>query len=76
MISVYFVSYVDKINSEIFELLLSRLPKELIEKNRKYLKWQDQQSNLFGKLLLLYALKGGGGRIPANYLPVKTHAAF
>ena len=37
--------------------LLEKLPKDLLAKNKKYLRWQDRKLNVLGKLLLIEGLK-------------------
>jgi len=37
--------------------LFEKLPKDLLAKNKKYLRWQDRKLNVLGKLLLIEGLK-------------------
>jgi 4'-phosphopantetheinyl transferase len=55
------IIYYSKLSGELpdarYEEYLSGLPLSLQQKNRKYRNWQDKLLNLFGKLLLIEALR-------------------
>lgn len=57
MIFIYYTSFDHRLPLQTFNGYLSLLPFELQIKNKQYLRWQDQHLHLFGKLLLIEALK-------------------
>lgn len=57
MIDIFYTSFREPLPKEIYSELLSLLPKDLQERNERFLRWQDKHANLFGKLLLIEALK-------------------
>ena len=59
-IRIYSTSYKDPVSTEIWQSLLSQLPVDLNQKIRKYRRWQDAHASLFGKHLLLLALRKEG----------------
>ncbi len=54
--SIYYCENAVQLKTELFTLLLSRLPFCWREKIGKYRRWQDRQASLFGKLLLIEGL--------------------
>ncbi|EZH74465.1 hypothetical protein ATO12_11900 [Aquimarina atlantica] len=56
-IDIFFTSFTKPLDQNLFSEYLSLLPPDLREKNSKYLRWQDRHSHLFGRLLLIEALK-------------------
>ena len=59
-INLYYSSFRLKLPEELLQFLLNKLPWELKVINSRYVRWQDRQSHLFGKLLLQHALKEHG----------------
>ncbi|MCH2193547.1 4'-phosphopantetheinyl transferase superfamily protein [Kordia sp.] len=57
MIDIFYTSFTTPIEEAHYTKLLSLLPKDLQERNEKFVRWQDKHANLFGKLLLIEALK-------------------
>jgi 4'-phosphopantetheinyl transferase len=57
LINIFFTSFTDPLEQSFFSYYLSLLPEELKERNSRYIRWQDRQLHLFGKLLLIEALK-------------------
>ncbi|NVO12224.1 MAG: 4'-phosphopantetheinyl transferase superfamily protein [Bacteroidales bacterium] len=60
MINIYFTSFKNPLEQSLFSDYLSVLSPELKEKNSRYIRWQNRHSHLFGKLLLIEALKNHG----------------
>lgn len=60
MIHVYYTRIAEKIDPIIFSNLLKQIPFVFQQQVLKYRRWQDMQSSLFGKLLLLQAAKSTG----------------
>lgn len=60
LIDIFFTSIKDPLEQDLFLDYLSLLPPELREKNSCYLRWQNRHEHLFGKLLLIEALKTYG----------------
>ena len=60
MIDIFYTSFTTPIEEAHYTKLLSLLPKDLQERNEKFVRWQDKHANLFGKLLLIEALKYHG----------------
>ena len=59
-VSIYYTRFTHKLPDNVFNSYIQLLPKEYQDKNAKYLRWQDQHSNLLGKLLLIEGLKEFG----------------
>jgi len=59
-VEVLYTKFTDQLSEYKFKKLLNRLPVHLQEKNAKFLRWQDRQANLFGKLLVHTGLKEYG----------------
>jgi len=57
---VFYTRIVAHLPVNRYEALLSLLPKEMQQKNRRFLQWTDRQLHLAGKLLLLEALQRFG----------------
>ncbi len=60
MINIFFTSFTNPLEQSLFSAYLSVLSPELKEKNSRYVRWQNRHSHLFGKLLLMEALKTYG----------------
>jgi 4'-phosphopantetheinyl transferase len=60
LINIFITSFTDQLERGLFLDYLSFLSPELIEKNSNYVRWQNRHSHLFGKLLLIEALKEHG----------------
>jgi 4'-phosphopantetheinyl transferase len=60
IVQILYTKFNKEQSDSSFEEYLSLLPQTLQEKNRKYRRWQDRHSNLFGKLLLLKGLNDYG----------------
>ncbi|GGX32858.1 4'-phosphopantetheinyl transferase family protein [Aquimarina muelleri] len=56
-INIFFTSFKKPLDQEVFSDYLSLLPVELREKNLRYIRWQNRHAHLFGRLLLMEALK-------------------
>lgn len=59
-INIFFTSFENPLKQGLFSDYLSLLSPELREKNSRYIRWQNRHSHLFGKLLLLEALRRYG----------------
>lgn len=59
-IDIFFTSIKDPLGENLFSDYLSLLSPELRERNSRYLRWQNRHEHLFGKLLLIEALKRYG----------------
>ena len=57
IVNIFYTRVPNKISDSLYRELISKLPIELKLKNYKYLRWQDKLSHLFGKLLLINAVK-------------------
>lgn len=66
MISILAIKNEDVLNDRLKEALLSQLPLVLQERVARFRRWQDQQANLLGKLLLQQQLTAYG--LPATSL--------
>ena len=60
LINVFYTSFETPLEESLFLNYLAVLSPELIEKNSRYIRWQNRHSHLFGKLLLIEALKQYG----------------
>lgn len=60
MIDIFFTFFENPLEQNLFSDYLSVLSPELKEKNSRYIRWQNRHSHLFGKLLLIEALKRYG----------------
>jgi 4'-phosphopantetheinyl transferase len=60
LINVFYTSFETPLEESLFSDYLAVLSPELIEKNSRYFRWQNRHSHLFGKLLLIEALKQYG----------------
>lgn len=56
-IDIFFTSFEYQMKQCLFEDRLSLLPLDLQERNSRYIHWQNRHAHLFGRLLLLEALK-------------------
>ena len=56
-IRIYSTEYTSPLSAEILETLLASLPRDIAAKARRYRRWQDAYACVFGKLLLMVALK-------------------
>ncbi len=59
-VKIYYTIFENALPQSSFSAYLSALSFELQEKNSRYIRWQDRHSHLFGKLLLIEALKDYG----------------
>lgn len=66
MIKVFYTNFDKELSTEMLGDYLMDLPNVLAKKINRYRKWEDRQSVLFGKLLLLKGLAEYG--FPANCL--------
>ena len=57
MTGIYFTCFEERQPDHLFERRLNTLPSFLIEKTKRFRRWQDAHASLFGKLLLLEGLK-------------------
>ena len=60
MVNIYYTSFETPLEETLYSTYLSVLSPELMEKNAQYVRWQNRHSHLFGKLLLVEALKQYG----------------
>jgi len=60
LINIFFTSFNNPLEPSLFSAYLSVLSPELKEKNSRYIRWQNRHSHLFGRLLLIEALKNLG----------------
>lgn len=59
-INIFYTHFRIPLEQELFSNYLSTLSPELREKNSRYIRWQNRHSHLFGRLLLMEALKKYG----------------
>ena len=64
MIHVLFTCFDSEIPDERREYYLRKMPESIRNKINRYVRWQDRQAGLFGKLLLLKGLTEYGGYSP------------
>ncbi len=64
MIHVLFTCFDSEIPDERREYYLRKMPESIRNKINRYVRWQDRQAGLFGKLLLLKGLTEYGGYPP------------
>ncbi len=64
MIHVLFTCFDSEIPDERREYYLRKMPESIRNKINRYVRWQDRQTGLFGKLLLLKGLTEYGGYSP------------
>jgi 4'-phosphopantetheinyl transferase len=64
MIHVLFTCFDSEIPDERREYYLRKMPESIRDKINRYVRWQDRQAGLFGKLLLLKGLTEYGGYFP------------
>lgn len=57
MIDIFFTTIKEPLEESLYSDYLSLLPLDLREKNERFLRWKDRHAHLFGRLLLLNALK-------------------
>ncbi|MDR3058737.1 MAG: 4'-phosphopantetheinyl transferase superfamily protein [Prevotella sp.] len=57
LVYIFATCFEKPLHSDIFSEYLSVLPIEVQEKNLRYIRWQNKHSHLFGRLLLIEALK-------------------
>ncbi|MBJ6369817.1 4'-phosphopantetheinyl transferase family protein [Snuella sedimenti] len=57
VIEIFYTKFTEELPKSLFHDYLNLLPRNLQEKNSRILRWQDKHSNLFGKILLMEALK-------------------
>ncbi|MDA7716903.1 4'-phosphopantetheinyl transferase superfamily protein [bacterium] len=56
-INIFFTSFKNPLDQKLFSNYLSLLPADLRKTNSRYIRWQNRHAHLFGRLLLLEALK-------------------
>jgi len=59
-IQIYSTEYKEPVPTDLLQLLTASLPVDIIQKSKKYRRWQDAYGYLFGKLLLMSALQDAG----------------
>jgi 4'-phosphopantetheinyl transferase len=57
LINIFYTFFKNPLEENLFADYLSLLPADLRERNSRYIRWQNRHSHLFGKLLLMEALK-------------------
>jgi len=55
-VDIYY-SKIENLPIKFFEKYRLYLPEEIIERNKRFIRWQDRQANILGKLLLIEWLK-------------------
>jgi len=60
MINIFYTFFESPLEEPLYSDYLSALSPELVEKNLRYVRWQNRHSHLFGKLLLMEGLKQYG----------------
>ena len=60
LINIFITSFTNQLEQSLYSEYLSFLSPELKEKNSRYFRWQNRHSHLFGKLLLIEAMKEHG----------------
>lgn len=55
-IYICYTNFENELSDIVYKEYLSRIPKDMQERNLKYLRWQDRHAHLLGRLLLLEAL--------------------
>ncbi|MEO1054743.1 MAG: 4'-phosphopantetheinyl transferase superfamily protein [Bacteroidota bacterium] len=60
MIKTYYANFFKPVSDQRFEYYLSQLPTSIRDKILRYRRWEDAHASLFGKLLLVKALKEHG----------------
>jgi len=60
LIQIFYTTFTEELASHEMTTLLNELPNPIISKIKRYRRWQDRQSVLFGKLLLLKGLRQFG----------------
>jgi len=73
MIKVYFSSYSKKLSNSEFSEYLRLLPPELTQRIMRFQKWENQHASLYGKLLLMKALKDAGSDTDLRHLKYTTY---
>src|SRR5256885_810714 len=63
-VRIYSTEYMTPMANEVLQHLLTGLPPDIADKIRRYRQWQDAHGCLFGKLLLMAALREEG--LPGN----------
>lgn len=67
MLKLFYTSFDKPLPPERYRLLLDCLPGEMAGRVERYRRWEDGHASLFGKLLLLHALKDlGAGKMPLS----------
>lgn len=57
MINIYYTKFTQQLPPTRFNALVGGLPSSIQKKIRGFIRWQDAQASLFGKLLLVHALQ-------------------
>ncbi|RNL81987.1 4'-phosphopantetheinyl transferase superfamily protein [Sinomicrobium pectinilyticum] len=57
LINIFVTSFKKPLEQDLFSGYLSYLSPDLKQRNSRYIRWQDKHSHLFGKLLLMEALR-------------------
>lgn len=60
MIEIFYTKFNKQLSQDSLNSFLAKLPQKLQEENKRYRRWRDRHSHLFGKLLLLEALQNLG----------------
>jgi 4'-phosphopantetheinyl transferase len=59
-VNIFLTRFKQQMEQDLFSEYLSLLSPELRERNSRYIRWQNRHSHLFGRLLLMEALKSHG----------------
>ena len=60
MTDILYACFHSKLENEVWNRFLTKLPGDIQNRINRYVRWQDRQAGLFGKLLLLAGLKNYG----------------
>lgn len=62
MVDILYTFFSDKFESHVFDYYINQIPASMQKSVLKYKRWQDAQSSLLGKILLMKGLKKYGFR--------------
>lgn len=63
MVSIQYLEFGNRLDQGTFDFLIRVLPHPMAEQILRYRRWEDRQASLFGKLLLLEALRKANIRV-------------
>lgn len=74
MIEVFFTHYHKEFPSKLWDKYFQRMPKRIQDRISRLVRWQDKQSGLLGKILLLEGLRKHG--FPPDYLKNLSYTEY